>query len=112
PKCAAVIALPAALPEAEAIREAGPLPVASSEPRREARPRARNDDDAWDDEAPERSRRTADVSGGAGNGLAIAGMVLGIIGFVAVFIPCIGWVLAIALGIVGATLSGIGLGTA
>jgi Bacterial pre-peptidase C-terminal domain len=111
PKCAAVIALPEALPEPEAIRDAAPLPVASPEPRRESRPRAR-DDDAWEGDRPERSRRIADESEGPGNGLAIAGMVLGIVGFVAVFIPCIGWVLAVALGIVGATLSGIGLGTA
>lgn len=111
PKCAAVISLPEALPEAEAIREAAPLPVASPEPRRESRPRAR-DNDAWEDDRPERPRRIADESGGPGNGLAIAGMVLGIVGFLLGFIPCFGWVFGIVVGIIGATLSGIGLGTA
>ncbi|MFO0863335.1 MAG: hypothetical protein U0744_01510 [Gemmataceae bacterium] len=50
--------------------------------------------------------------GGGSNGLAIAGMVLGIVGVVLVWIPCIGQILAIVLGIVGAALSGIGLAQA
>jgi hypothetical protein len=111
PKCEAVIALPSALPEAEAIREAAPPPVPSAPPRRSERPSPRDDDD-WADDEPVRRRRIDNSTESAGNGLAIAGMVLGIVGFIAVFIPCIGWVLAIALGIIGATLSGIGLGTA
>jgi predicted Zn finger-like uncharacterized protein len=49
---------------------------------------------------------------GGSNGLAIAGMVLGIVGVVLVWIPCIGQILAIVLGIVGAALSGIGLAQA
>jgi len=111
PKCEAVIALPSVLPEAEAIREAAPPPVPSAPPRRAERRSARDDDD-WSDDEPVRRRRVDNSTESAGNGLAIAGMVLGIVGFLAAFVPCIGWLLALALGIVGATLSGIGLGTA
>jgi hypothetical protein len=48
---------------------------------------------------------------GSGNGMAVTGMVLGIVGFVFAFIPCIGWI-ALLLGIIGILFSGIGLGYA
>ncbi len=48
----------------------------------------------------------------AANGLAVAGMTLGVIGFVLVFIPFCGWILALIFGLLGITFSAIGLGTA
>lgn len=48
---------------------------------------------------------------GPGTGMAVAGMVLGICGFVFAFIPCVGW-MGIILGILGAVFSSIGLATA
>jgi DNA-directed RNA polymerase subunit RPC12/RpoP len=41
-------------------------------------------------------------------GMAIAGMVLGIVGFIFAFVPCVGWI-GILLGILGAVFSSIGL---
>jgi hypothetical protein len=45
-----------------------------------------------------------------GAGMAITGMVLGIVGLVLSFLPCIGWLFGIILGLLGAIFSGIGLG--
>ncbi|MCI0682968.1 MAG: hypothetical protein L0Y71_12770 [Gemmataceae bacterium] len=140
PKCTAVMMLPAAAGGIEAIQATPPAPAAPPAmpsaspapppPRQSSRRADREDRDDWDDDRPSRADRDGgrydddrdddrddDVarvraSRGGTNGLAIAGMVLGIVGFLTVFIPCVGWVLAIILGIVGATLSGIGLGTA
>src|SRR5262249_43220176 len=47
-----------------------------------------------------------------GAGLAITGLVLGIVGFVLSFIPCIGPILGAILGLLGALFSGIGLANA
>jgi hypothetical protein len=47
--------------------------------------------------------------GGGSSGMAVAGLVLGIVGFTFGFIPCFGWILGILLGILGAIFSGIGL---
>ena len=47
-----------------------------------------------------------------GNGLAVAGMVLGIIGVVFAFIPFLGVVLGIILGLLALVLGGVGLGRA
>lgn len=44
--------------------------------------------------------------------MAVAGMVLGIVGFVLSFIPCLGWFLGVVLGILGAIFSGIGMANA
>jgi hypothetical protein len=81
------------------------------------------DDESWDDDDRGRRRRRRrrrrrddydDRDRGTasqGNGMAVAGMVLGIIGFVFSFIPC-AWVLGMLLGIKGVIFSGIGLGHA
>ena len=47
-----------------------------------------------------------------GNGLAVAGMVLGIIGVVFAFIPFLGVLLGIILGLLALVLGGVGLGRA
>jgi hypothetical protein len=128
--------LPAAQAEAGAIQATPPSPAVPPPPRDTApaetprRRPARDDRDDDDDRRDERrdDRRRSDeryddadydddirregATRSGTNGMAIAGMVLGIVGFLVVFIPCVGWLLAIILGIVGATLSGIGLGTA
>lgn len=44
-----------------------------------------------------------------GTGMAVSGMVLGIVGFVFSFIPCVGWFLGVLLGVLGAIFSLIGL---
>lgn len=49
---------------------------------------------------------------GASVGMAVAGMVLGILALVFGFIPCFGWVFGILLGILGTIFSGVGLGQA
>lgn len=66
------------------------------------RRRSRRDDDEDYDSARviQRSAR--------GNGMAVTGMVLGIVGFVFAFIPCLGW-FGMILGILGTIFSGIGL---
>ena len=48
-------------------------------------------------------------SSGQGVGMAVTGLVLGVVGFVLAFIPCIGWVFSIILGILGTVFSCIGL---
>jgi hypothetical protein len=112
PKCANIFVLPGG---AEGI-SASPVPAAAPAPARSARPPA---DDMDFEEAPVRRGRGRDDDyddpprrTGGTNGLAIAGMVLGIVGLVLAFIPCVGWILGIILGIVGAALSGIGLASA
>ncbi len=121
PKCTAAITLPAAAGDPGAIRTAPPPgptpaplppadPVSAGPPPRPARAPAVDED--FEEDAPRRRDDYVAAPSSAGNGMAIAGMVLGIIGFLLAFIPCFGWVLAIVLGIIGATLSGIGLGTA
>jgi len=45
-------------------------------------------------------------------GMALTGMILGIVGFVLAFIPCIGWVFGIILGILGAVFGSIGIAQA
>jgi hypothetical protein len=83
------------------------------EPRR---PRRRDDDF---DEPPRRRRQYDDdyddrpirASESATNGPAVAGLVLGISGFVIAFIPCVGW-LSILIGIVGVVFSAIGISQA
>lgn len=125
PKCADIITVHGAETGSAAIQTPPPpLPPESAAPpprQRSARPRQddaadrydddRDDDRRYDDERYDDVERVR-ASHGGNNGLAIAGMILGIVGFLVVFIPCVGWLLAIVLGIVGATLSGIGLGTA
>lgn len=140
PKCATVITAPAA--DAGAIQEArskSPAPPADADggairaarpkaappppasapppppaPRRRAEREVEDDISDYDDDASyDRDEAVrAPRSAGGVNGLAIAGMVLGIVGFLMVFIPCIGWFLGIVLGIVGAVLSGIGMASA
>lgn len=139
PKCATVMVLPAAA-VGEAIQatprpaapppappRAAPPPTPAAPPPIQQSVRAAREDSDEDERHDDRDdrddredlddrdirRRGSRVGGEGGtNGLAIAGMVLGIVGFAVVFIPCIGWLLAIILGIVGATLSGIGLASA
>lgn len=47
-----------------------------------------------------------------GVGMAVARMVLGIIGFVLSFLPCMGWLFGVLLGILGAIFSSIGIAQA
>lgn len=111
PKCSAPMMLPSDNAVTEAIQTAAPAPAAppppSAPPPRSRPARPAQDDDYYDDEPRDTERIR--VRAGGPNGLAIAGMVLGIVGFIMAFIPCLGWVLAIIMGIVGTTLSGIGL---
>ncbi len=51
----------------------------------------------------------AGASGPANTGMAVAGMVLGIVGLVFSFIPCLGWFLGIVLAVLGVIFSAIGL---
>lgn len=141
PKCANIMALPTATEDAAAIQATAPAPAVPpplaetsppprERPARDRRERDRDergderddrygrdrndrdrDDDRYDDERYDDVARVRADRGG-NNGMAIAGMVLGIVGFVVAFVPCIGWVLALIMGIVGATLSGIGLASA
>ncbi|MCS7044757.1 MAG: hypothetical protein NZO58_00220 [Gemmataceae bacterium] len=113
PKCTTVLPVPESVAAADAIQATTPPPrvAAADDWDDEPRKRRRRSDDDFDETQPRRRDIRARSSGGV-NGLAIAGMVLGIVGIVVVFIPCVGWLLGILLGIVGAILSGIGLGTA
>jgi len=112
PKCANVFVLPGGDEGVSALPVAA-VPAAATPPRRsrdedfDDRPARRgpNRDRDYDDNA-DRPR-----SGGT-NGLAIAGMVLGIVGALVAWVPCFGWILGIILGIIGAALSGIGLAQA
>jgi GYF domain 2 len=45
-------------------------------------------------------------------GIAVAGMVLGIVGFVCSFMPCFGWVFGVILGVLGVIFSAVGLAQA
>ena len=112
PKCQNVFVLPGA---ADAVTTAPPAVAAA--PSRPARSRE-DDDMAFENDRPARGGRGSEDDfdaprrTGGTNGLAIAGMVLGIVGLVLAFIPCVGWILGIILGIVDAALSGIGLASA
>jgi hypothetical protein len=44
--------------------------------------------------------------------MSVTGMVLGIVGFVFSFIPCVGWVLGVILGILGCIFSAVGIAQA
>jgi len=71
-------------------------------PRRRRR-RSRRDD--YEDDYPERRPAPANSAGG----MAVAGMVLGLVGFLLGFIPCLGWIFGIILGTLGAVFSGIAM---
>ncbi|MBX9679902.1 MAG: hypothetical protein K2X38_14160 [Gemmataceae bacterium] len=83
--------------------------------------RSRADDDMdLENDRPVRGRRSRDDdfdaprSTGGTNGLAIAGMVLGIVAIVFAIIPCLWlvWYIGLTIALVGVVLSGIGLATA
>lgn len=75
------------------------------------RPRGRRaDDDDYEDEYPRPRRYGREGEGPVG--MAITGMVLGIIALVLSFIPCAGWFLAFIPAVLGLIFSGIGLSQA
>lgn len=109
PKCATVLRLPAAA--VSAIQAMPPLPSPAAPAPGVAAPLA-FDFDAPSQPEPGSEPAQRGAPGGS-NGMAIAGMVLGIVGFVVVvLIPCFGLVLGVVLGILGTTFSGIGLAAA
>lgn len=117
PVCSNPVLLPAADDGIETIQATPPTPAAYAPPppplRRPERA-ARDDASDWDDD-DSRDAFHRDIGrrhASSANGLAIAGLVLGIVGVIMAFIPCIGWLFAIVMGIIGATLSGIGLSSA
>jgi len=114
PKCANPFTVPAAGAAADAIQAtpAAPAYVAPPTPPRRPAREARDEDADWDDDRARDDYDRGRAPAAGSNGLAIAGMVLGIVGFVLAFIPCAGWLLAIVMGITGAVLSGIGLASA
>lgn len=107
PRCGASVAVPA-VPPAPVQRTSNPgLRSAGAPPRYQPAQRDYPEDRGEYYPPPRDFARPGD---GGNVGMAVAGLVLGIVGFVISFIPCVGWLFGIFLGILGATFSGIALG--
>jgi predicted Zn finger-like uncharacterized protein len=109
----------APVPEEEAPRASRRPATPPDEDESEEVPRARRlparsvaydeeEDYEDEDEVPVGRRRPQEQTG---NGMAVTGMVLGIVGFVIGFVPCFGWV-GFILGILGCVFASIGLAAA